>query len=207
MTVVRTPSRGKAAALNTGVLRASHEIVVMLDADTVFEPSTVRRLVEPFADPSVGATAGNAKVGNRHGMLGRWQHIEYVMGFNLDRRMYDLLSCMPTVPGAVGAFRVTALRRAGMMSGDTLAEDTDITMALHRAGWDVRYAEHAVAWTEARGRCGSCGASGTAGATASCRPRGSTGTRSSSRVTPDGSGGSGCRCWRCSRSSRRCSPR
>ncbi|MFF5342957.1 bifunctional polysaccharide deacetylase/glycosyltransferase family 2 protein [Streptomyces althioticus] len=151
VTVVRTPNRGKAAALNTGVLRASHEIVVMLDADTVFEPSTVRRLVEPFADPSVGATAGNAKVGNRQGMLGRWQHIEYVMGFNLDRRMYDLLRCMPTVPGAVGAFRVTALRRAGMMSGDTLAEDTDITMALHRAGWDVRYAEHAVAWTEAPG--------------------------------------------------------
>ncbi len=51
------PNRGKAAALNTGVLRASHEIVVMLDADTVFEPSTVRRLVEPFADPAVGATA------------------------------------------------------------------------------------------------------------------------------------------------------
>ncbi|MFJ1981289.1 bifunctional polysaccharide deacetylase/glycosyltransferase family 2 protein [Streptomyces albogriseolus] len=151
VTVVRTPNRGKAAALNTGVLRASHEIVVMLDADTVFEPSTVRRLVEPFADPSVGATAGNAKVGNRHGMLGRWQHIEYVMGFNLDRRMYDLLHCMPTVPGAVGAFRVRALREAGMLSGDTLAEDTDLTMALHRAGWEVRYAEHAVARTEAPG--------------------------------------------------------
>ncbi|WP_442759603.1 bifunctional polysaccharide deacetylase/glycosyltransferase family 2 protein [Streptomyces pseudogriseolus] len=151
VTVVRTPNRGKAAALNTGVLRASHEIVVMLDADTVFEPSTVRRLVEPFADPAVGATAGNAKVGNRNGMLGRWQHIEYVMGFNLDRRMYDLLHCMPTVPGAVGAFRVSALRHAGMLSGDTLAEDTDLTMALHRAGWEVRYAEHAVAWTEAPG--------------------------------------------------------
>ncbi|MER6405392.1 bifunctional polysaccharide deacetylase/glycosyltransferase family 2 protein [Streptomyces viridosporus] len=149
VTVVRRPNGGKPAALNTGILRASHDLVVLLDADTVFAPSTVRRLVQPFADPAVGATAGNAKVGNRRSLLGRWQHIEYVMGFNLDRRMYDLLRCLPTVPGAVGAFRVSALRDAGMMSGDTLAEDTDVTMALHRAGWEVGYVEDALAWTEA----------------------------------------------------------
>ncbi len=149
VTVIRQPNGGKPAALNTGVLRASHDIVVMLDADTVFAPSTVGRLVQPFADPRVGAVAGNAKVGNRRRLLGRWQHIEYVMGFNLDRRMYDLLRCLPTIPGAVGAFRVEALRDAGMMSADTLAEDTDITMALHRAGWEVRYAPDALAWTEA----------------------------------------------------------
>ncbi|MFJ4240075.1 bifunctional polysaccharide deacetylase/glycosyltransferase family 2 protein [Streptomyces iakyrus] len=149
VTVIRQPNGGKPSALNTGVLRASHDIVVMLDADTVFAPSTVGRLVQPFTDPRVGAVAGNAKVGNRRRLLGRWQHIEYVMGFNLDRRMYDLLRCLPTIPGAVGAFRVEALRDAGMMSADTLAEDTDITMALHRAGWEVRYAPDALAWTEA----------------------------------------------------------
>jgi cellulose synthase/poly-beta-1,6-N-acetylglucosamine synthase-like glycosyltransferase len=149
VTVIRQPNGGKASALNTGVLRASHDIVVMLDADTVFAPSTVGRLVQPFADPRVGAVAGNAKVGNRRRLLGRWQHIEYVMGFNLDRRMYDLLRCLPTIPGAVGAFRVEALRDAGMMSADTLAEDTDITMALHRTGWEIRYAPDALAWTEA----------------------------------------------------------
>jgi cellulose synthase/poly-beta-1,6-N-acetylglucosamine synthase-like glycosyltransferase len=149
VTVVRRPNGGKPAALNAGVLRASHDLVVMLDADTVFAPSTVRRLVQPFADPRVGAVAGNAKVGNRRRLLGRWQHIEYVMGFNLDRRMYDLLDCLPTIPGAVGAFRVSALREAGMMSGDTLAEDTDVTMALHRAGWEIRYVQDALAWTEA----------------------------------------------------------
>ncbi|MFD5335974.1 bifunctional polysaccharide deacetylase/glycosyltransferase family 2 protein [Streptomyces hawaiiensis] len=149
VTVIRQPNGGKPSALNTGVLRASHDIVVMLDADTVFAPSTVGRVVQPFADPRVGAVAGNAKVGNRRRLLGRWQHIEYVMGFNLDRRMYDLLRCLPTIPGAVGAFRVEALRDAGMMSADTLAEDTDITMALHRAGWEIRYAPDALAWTEA----------------------------------------------------------
>ncbi|KUN52042.1 bi-functional transferase/deacetylase [Streptomyces avermitilis] len=147
--VVRQHNAGKPAALNRGLANARHDLIVMMDGDTVFEPATVRELVQPFADPRVGAVAGNAKVGNRDSLIGAWQHIEYVMGFNLDRRMYDLLRCMPTIPGAVGAFRRSALERVGGMSDDTLAEDTDITMALHRDGWRVVYAEKARAWTEA----------------------------------------------------------
>ncbi|CAM5388904.1 glycosyltransferase [Streptomyces griseorubiginosus] len=147
--VVRQLNAGKPAALNRGLANARHDIIVMMDGDTVFEPSTVRELVQPFGDPRVGAVAGNAKVGNRDSLIGAWQHIEYVMGFNLDRRMYDILRCMPTIPGAVGAFRRSALERGGGMSDDTLAEDTDITMAMHRDGWRVVYAEKARAWTEA----------------------------------------------------------
>ncbi|MBQ0848675.1 glycosyltransferase [Streptomyces sp. NPDC057620] len=147
--VVRQLNAGKPAALNRGIANAKHDLIVMMDGDTVFEPATVRELVQPFGDPSVGAVAGNAKVGNRDTLIGAWQHIEYVMGFNLDRRMYDMLRCMPTIPGAVGAFRRSALERVGGMSEDTLAEDTDITMAMHRDGWRVVYAENARAWTEA----------------------------------------------------------
>ncbi|MGP3735526.1 glycosyltransferase [Streptomyces sp. GDS52] len=147
--VIRQLNAGKPAALNRGLANARHDIVVMMDGDTVFEPSTVRELVQPFGDPKVGAVAGNAKVGNKDSLIGAWQHIEYVMGFNLDRRMYDILGCMPTIPGAVGAFRRSALVPLGGMSDDTLAEDTDVTMALHRAGWRVVYSENARAWTEA----------------------------------------------------------
>ncbi|WP_327717410.1 glycosyltransferase [Streptomyces sp. NBC_00490] len=147
--VVRQLNAGKPAALNRGLANARYDIIVMMDGDTVFEPSTVRELVQPFGDARVGAVAGNAKVGNRDSLIGAWQHIEYVMGFNLDRRMYDILRCMPTIPGAVGAFRRSALERVGGMSDDTLAEDTDITMAMHRDGWRVVYAEKARAWTEA----------------------------------------------------------
>ncbi|MGV4987102.1 bifunctional polysaccharide deacetylase/glycosyltransferase family 2 protein [Streptomyces sp. NRAIS4] len=147
--VIRQENAGKPAALNTGLAAASCELVVMVDGDTVFEPGTVRTLVQPFADPRVGAVSGNAKVVNRGGMLGRWQHIEYVIGFNLDRRLFDLAECMPTVPGAVGAFRRRALLALGGVSDVTLAEDTDLTMALCRAGWRVVYEEGAVAWTEA----------------------------------------------------------
>jgi cellulose synthase/poly-beta-1,6-N-acetylglucosamine synthase-like glycosyltransferase/peptidoglycan/xylan/chitin deacetylase (PgdA/CDA1 family) len=147
--VVRQRNAGKPAALNRGIALARHELIVMVDADTVFEPCSIARLVQPLADPRVGAVAGNAKVGNRGRLIALWQHIEYVMGFNLDRRMYEVLRCMPTVPGAIGAFRRSALIEAGGMSSDTLAEDTDITMALHRAGWRVVYAEHARSYTEA----------------------------------------------------------
>ena len=86
---------------------------MLVDGDTVFEPEAIRALVAPFTDPDVGAVSGNTKVGNRRGLLGRWQHIEYVIGFNLDRRMFDVLRCMPTVPGAIGAFRRDALADAG----------------------------------------------------------------------------------------------
>ncbi|WP_326786170.1 bifunctional polysaccharide deacetylase/glycosyltransferase family 2 protein [Streptomyces sp. NBC_00151] len=149
--VIRQENAGKPAALNNGVRHARHDIVVMMDGDTVFEPDAVHQLVQPFADPEIGAVAGNAKVGNRDTVIGAWQHIEYVMGFNLDRRMYDLLRCMPTIPGAIGAFRRDAVLEVGGMSEDTLAEDTDITIAMHRAGWRVVYQEHAKAWTEAPG--------------------------------------------------------
>jgi cellulose synthase/poly-beta-1,6-N-acetylglucosamine synthase-like glycosyltransferase/peptidoglycan/xylan/chitin deacetylase (PgdA/CDA1 family) len=147
--VIRQQNAGKPAALNTGLQAASYELVVMVDGDTVFEPDAVRMLVQPFADLSVGAVSGNAKVGNRGGLLGRWQHIEYVVGFNLDRRLFDLAECMPTVPGAVGGFRRSALERIGGLSDVTLAEDTDLTMALCRDGWRVVYEERARAWTEA----------------------------------------------------------
>jgi len=149
VTVVRQENAGKPAALNHGVAVARHDLVVLVDGDTRFEPDTVRQLVQPFADPMVGAVSGNAKVGNRRGLLGRWQHIEYVMGFNLDRRLYDVLQCMPTIPGAVGAFRREALQDVGGVSDDTLAEDTDLTAAIVRAGWKVVYEQSARAWTEA----------------------------------------------------------
>ncbi len=110
VTVLRQPNSGKPAALNTGIEESQHDIVVMVDADTIFEPTTIGHLVRAFRSPDVGAVSGNTKVGNRRGLLGRWQHIEYVMGFNLDRRLYDVLRCMPTVPGAIGAFRQAGAR-------------------------------------------------------------------------------------------------
>ena len=147
--VISQANTGKAGALNRGISEARSEILVLVDGDTIFEPATIGRLTAPMRAANVGAVSGNTKVGNRTGLLGGWQHLEYVMGFNLDRRLFDLLGTIPTVPGAVGAFRRAALDAVGGVSADTLAEDTDLTMALCRSRWHVVYASDALAWTEA----------------------------------------------------------
>jgi cellulose synthase/poly-beta-1,6-N-acetylglucosamine synthase-like glycosyltransferase/peptidoglycan/xylan/chitin deacetylase (PgdA/CDA1 family) len=146
--VIRQANGGKPAALNTGIRHARHEVIVMVDGDTVLEAEAITRLVRPLADPRVGGVSGNTKVGNRGGLLGRWQHLEYVVGSNLERRLFDVAECMPTVPGAIGAFRRDLLISIGGVPTDTLAEDTDLTMAVCRAGWRVVYEPSAVAWTE-----------------------------------------------------------
>jgi cellulose synthase/poly-beta-1,6-N-acetylglucosamine synthase-like glycosyltransferase/spore germination protein YaaH/peptidoglycan/xylan/chitin deacetylase (PgdA/CDA1 family) len=143
------PNGGKATALNLGFAEARGEVVVALDSDTIFATETVARLTGPFADPRVGAVAGNAKVGNRVNRLTRWQALEYVTAQNLERRAWDLADAVPVVPGAVGAWRRQAVLDLGGFHEDTLAEDTDLTLRLIAAGHRVVYAEHALAYTEA----------------------------------------------------------
>lgn len=147
--VIRQENGGKSSALNNGIANATYPVVIMIDGDTVFERDTVRRLVQPLADPTVGAVSGNVKVANKVSLIPRLQHLEYVIGFNIDRRVQDVWGTMSTIPGAAGAFRREALMDVGGLSDDTLAEDTDLTIALGRAGWRSVYEERAIAWTEA----------------------------------------------------------
>jgi cellulose synthase/poly-beta-1,6-N-acetylglucosamine synthase-like glycosyltransferase len=81
-----------------------------------------------------GSCCGNVKVGNEVNMITRWQSIEYITSQNFDRRAFDLLNCITVVPGAIGAFRKGAILQAGGFTTDTLAEDCDLTMRLHRIG-------------------------------------------------------------------------
>lgn len=140
---------GKAAALNRALAVANGAIIVALDADTQFEPQTIARLARWFADPDIGAVAGNAKVGNRVNLVTRWQAVEYVTAQNVERRALAAFDAITVVPGAVGAWRRAALDDVGGYPEDTLAEDQDLTIAIQRAGWRVAYDADAVAWTEA----------------------------------------------------------
>jgi len=140
---------GKARALNRALTFARGEVVIALDADTQFETTTVARLARWFADPAIGAVAGNAKVGNRVNLVTKWQATEYVTAQNLERRALTRFDAITVVPGAVGAWRRAALDAVGGYPTDTLAEDQDLTIAVQRAGWRVGYDIDAVAWTEA----------------------------------------------------------
>lgn len=151
----RKENGGKASALNYGLQRAMGDVVVAVDADTLFPPNAITALVAPLADPDVAAVAGDAKVGNRVNLVTRWQAIEYITSQNLDRRAFALLDCITVVPGAIGAWRRQRVLDAGGFSDATLAEDQDLTMTLLRQGGRIAYADHAIAWTEAPATIGA----------------------------------------------------
>ncbi|HEY2495578.1 MAG TPA: glycosyltransferase [Candidatus Angelobacter sp.] len=143
------PNAGKAEALNHALKYTKDEIYVGIDADTVIAPNAISILVPHFADPKVGAVAGNAKVGNRVNLWTRWQALEYITSQNFERRALNVFSAVSVVPGAIGAWRVTAVREAGGYHTDTVAEDADLTMSLLENGWRVVNEDRALAFTEA----------------------------------------------------------
>ncbi|GAB3885792.1 glycosyltransferase [Spirosoma agri] len=147
--VLTKPNGGKASALNLGLAHAKGEVVVCIDADTQLLPDAIARLVALFTDTTVGAVAGNVRVGNVHNWLTRFQSIEYTTSQNFDRRAYEQLNCITVVPGAIGAFRRTGMLAVGGFTTDTLAEDCDLTVRLLRAGYVVKTCNEAVAVTEA----------------------------------------------------------
>ena len=147
--LLRKPNGGKASALNLGLTVATGDIMVSLDADTLFTPDTIERLARHFVNPKVGAVSGNVRVGNTTNIWTRWQAIEYTTSQNFDRRGYDLLNCITVVPGAVGAMRREAVLAVGGYTHDTLAEDTDLTWKLRRSGWRIVNDNTAMAYTEA----------------------------------------------------------
>jgi cellulose synthase/poly-beta-1,6-N-acetylglucosamine synthase-like glycosyltransferase/peptidoglycan/xylan/chitin deacetylase (PgdA/CDA1 family)/spore germination protein YaaH len=142
-------NRGKARALQRGLSAAHNGIVVFIDADTQCQRDTLPRLLEPFADERIGAVSGHAKVGNLRTFIARCQALEYTCGFNLDRRAYNRWQCITVVPGAISAIRKDAIDEAGGLSLETLAEDTDLTLSLHRHRQRIVYVPDAIAWTEA----------------------------------------------------------
>jgi cellulose synthase/poly-beta-1,6-N-acetylglucosamine synthase-like glycosyltransferase/spore germination protein YaaH/peptidoglycan/xylan/chitin deacetylase (PgdA/CDA1 family) len=148
--ILTKPNAGKAEALNFGIEHIQDaELFVGIDADTIIAHDAISRLVPHFINPKVGAIAGNAKVGNRVNLWTRWQALEYITSQNFERRALDVLGAVSVVPGAIGAWRVSAVREAGGYQIDTVAEDADLTMALLRRGYRVEYEDMALAYTEA----------------------------------------------------------
>ena len=147
--VYTKPNGGKASALNYGVSIATSEYVVCIDADTQLKTDAVTELMKKFITEKTGAVAGNVKVGNEMNLITYWQSIEYITSQNFDRRAFDLLDCIIVVPGAIGGFRKDAIIRAGGFTTDTLAEDCDLTMRLHKEGYTIRNCTKAISYTEA----------------------------------------------------------
>ena len=169
--VMTKPNGGKASALNYGLLKCTNEFVVCIDADTQLDPNALMEIAKPFKNPSVGAVAGNVRVGNQINWLTKWQSIEYTTAQNFDRMAFAYLNCITVVPGAIGAFRRSAVMGEAMVNvpqnaaaplsaftsevavvgsyeTDTLAEDFDLTIKILKKGYVVAQNNDAIAITE-----------------------------------------------------------
>jgi len=149
LTVLTKPNGGKADALNYALERIDEEIYIGIDADGVIAKDAIARLVPHFANPEIGAVAGNAKVGNRVNLWTRWQALEYITSQNFERRALDLFDVVMVVPGAIGAWRTAPVRVGLGYHTNTVAEDADLTMNLLEQGYHVIYEDQALAFTEA----------------------------------------------------------
>ncbi|MGZ3753828.1 MAG: glycosyltransferase [Mucilaginibacter sp.] len=149
VTVLTKPNGGKASALNFGITHAQYDFVVCIDADTQLKDDAVYHLMTYFTDKEIGAVAGTVKVGNETNLITKWQSIEYTTAQNMDRRAFDLINSITVVPGAIGAFRKSAVFKAGGFTYDTLAEDCDLTMRILRQGYIIKNCAEAIAYTEA----------------------------------------------------------
>ncbi|MGZ3813523.1 MAG: glycosyltransferase, partial [Mucilaginibacter sp.] len=147
--VLTKPNGGKASALNFGITHAQYDFTVCIDADTQLKDDAIYHLMSYFTDDEIGAVAGTVKVGNENNMITRWQSIEYITAQNMDRRAFDLINSITVVPGAIGAFRKTAVFKAGGFTTDTLAEDCDLTMRILKQGFIIKNCAEAIAYTEA----------------------------------------------------------
>lgn len=145
---LRQEHGGKVKALNMAVESATHEVLVCIDADTVLAPGAIARIVEPLADPGVGAVIGVAKVGNRRGLLGWFQSMEYLTNAFSRESFAAVFQVTAGVCGAFTGYWRSALRRIGGFKPDTAAEDYDVALDLASRGFAVRAVRGAVAYTE-----------------------------------------------------------
>lgn len=147
--VVSKGNAGKAAALNTGIALAQHPFILCMDGDSRLSRDALRLGMRHFADPRIGAVAGNVKVVNRDGMWTRLQALEYIEGLNMARRAQGFLRTVNVIPGPIGIFRRETLVAVGGYDTDTFAEDADLTLKVLTNGWQVAYEPGTVAYTEA----------------------------------------------------------
>lgn len=147
--LIRKKNGGKSSALNRGMQKAKGDIIIAIDADTIISHKAMSLLVPHFIDKKVAAVSGNMRVGNMRNLLTISQHIEYVTGFNLEKRAFSFLNCVTVVPGAIGAWRKQVILECGGFTDDTLAEDTDMTLRILCQGYTVAIEENAYAYTEA----------------------------------------------------------
>lgn len=142
-------NKGKFEALNFGISKSEGQIIVTIDADTQIQTGALHNFARHFKNKKIGAVAGNVKVGNKNNLLTILQDLDYRMAINLERRAFDILDSIFVVPGAVSAWRKSAILEVGGFSSSTLTEDAELGMRLKKAYYKIVYEPQAIGLTEA----------------------------------------------------------
>ncbi len=162
---------GKADALNAGLNAALYPLFCAIDADSVLEEEALLRVVRPFVeDPELTVASGGViRIANgceiRAGRLVRvqlpWaplplvQIVEYLRGFFFGRMGWEAWNGLLIISGAFGVFEKQAVLRVGGYAPDTVGEDIELVVRLHRRLRDdgqryrIRFVPDAICWTEA----------------------------------------------------------
>jgi cellulose synthase/poly-beta-1,6-N-acetylglucosamine synthase-like glycosyltransferase len=142
------PNGGKGSALNMGVKRANGEIIVTMDADSIFEPTAIETLVGYFADPRIDAAVGNVKIARNHTLIGHLQQLEYLFGFYF-KRAHSVLDAEYIYGGACAAFRRReTFDRFGLFDTSNKTEDIEMSLRTRYFGLHAVFADDVVCHTE-----------------------------------------------------------
>lgn len=168
--VIDKENGGKADALNAGLNHCQTPLFCAMDADTLLERDALHRVVRPFLeDETTVAVGGTIRIVNgcrvRHGLveevglprnlLARIQVLEYLRAFLAGRMGWDALEATLIISGAFGTFQRAAVVEAGGYATDTVGEDMELVVRLHRrmrerkVPYRIRFLPDPVAWTEA----------------------------------------------------------
>jgi len=148
-------NRGKRAAMAAGIRATTAEVIVFVDSDSIVEPDALRKLVQPLADPRVGAVCGHANVLNlRETWLTRMQAVRYFVAFRVVKAAESVFNAVTCCSGCFSAYRREAIlprmewwekqRFLGVES--TFGDDRSLTTCVLR-DWRVVYEKRAISHT------------------------------------------------------------
>lgn len=148
ITLLRHRQRaGKSAAVNHAAIRATGELLLVIDHDTSLAPDSVALLASAFEDAAVAAASGNLLVGNRkRNPITALQSLEYMLAMAIGRGFLNQINAMSCCSGAFSMFRADAFHAIGGMNVGP-GEDLEITLRLRNAGYKIRFVEPALAET------------------------------------------------------------
>lgn len=167
--VIDKANGGKADALNAGLNYCRTPLFCAMDADSLLEPDALTRIVRAFLEDSTTVAAGGVirivngcrvrsgvveEVRMPKNLLARIQVLEYLRSFLSGRMGWDALDATLIISGAFGMFQRSIVTEAGGYATDTVGEDMELVVRLHRhcrergRPYRVAFVPDPVAWTE-----------------------------------------------------------